>query len=246
MVSKSDSTATMVSVNPPRGHRLDAYLGLPEGEGPFPGIVIVHEIFGLNENIRQIAGRFAENGYGALAVDLFSTGNRVACMLRIFHGMLMRPLNNGIVADLQAAVDFLKQWPGVDPKRVGVIGFCMGGSYALQLACVADPLPGSGQALRAASVFYGMNPRPLEAVARACPVVGSYPEKDFTANAARQLEPLLEKYHVTHDIKVYPEARHSFFNDTGPAYHPEAATDAWKRTLAFFDIHLKSAQAETG
>jgi len=64
-------------------------------------------------------------------------------MLRIFHGMLLRPLNNGIVADLQAAVDFLEQWPGVDPKRVGVIGFCMGGSYALQLAYVADPLPGS-------------------------------------------------------------------------------------------------------
>ena len=246
MVSKSDTTATMVSVHTPRGHRLDAYLRLPEGEGPFPGIVIVHEIFGLNENIRQIAGRFAENGYGALAVDLFSTGNRVACMLRIFHGMLLRPLNNGIVADLQAAVDFLEQWPGVDPKRVGVIGFCMGGSYALQLACMADPLTGSGQALRAASVFYEMNPRPLEAVARACPVVGSYPEKDFTAKAARQLEPLLEKHHIPHDIRVYPEARHSFFNDTGPAYHPEAAADAWKRTLAFFDIHLKSAQVETG
>jgi carboxymethylenebutenolidase len=239
MVSKRYSTATMVSVNPPRGHRLDAYLGLPEGEGPFPGIVIVHEIFGLNDNIREITHRFAREGYTALAVDLFSTGNRVACMLRIFHGMLMRPLNNGIVADLQAAVDFLKQWPGVDPKRMGVIGFCMGGSYALQLACVEDDL-------RVASVFYGMNPRPLEVVARACPIVGSYPEKDFTASAARQLEPLLEKHNIPHDIKIYPEARHSFFNDTGPAYRPEAAADAWRRTLTFFDAHLKGAQAETG
>ena len=246
MVVKEPTTATSVAVQRTAGQPMAAYLALPDGEGPFPGIVVIHEIFGLNENIRQIAQRFSREGYAALAVDLFSTGSRVACMLRIFYGMLMRPLANGIVADLQTTVGFLKEWPGVDPGRVGVIGFCMGGSYALQLACLADLVKGSGQVLRAAPVFYGMNPRPLEAVAQACPIVGSYPEKDFTANAARQLEPLLEKYHVTHDIKVYPEARHSFFNDTGPAYHPEAATDAWKRTLAFFDIHLKSAQAETG
>jgi carboxymethylenebutenolidase len=246
MVVKEPKTATSVAVQRTAGQPMAAYLALPDGEGPFPGIVVIQKIFGLNENIRQIAQRFSREGYSTLAVDLFSTGNRVACMLRIFYGMLMRPLANGIVADIQAAVGFLMEWPGVDPGRVGVIGFCMGGSYALQLACMADPLTGSGQALRAASVFYEMNPRPLEAVARACPVVGSYPEKDFTAKAARQLEPLLEKHHIPHDIRVYPEARHSFFNDTGPAYHPEAAADAWKRTLAFFDIHLKSAQVETG
>ena len=234
MVVKEPVTTSPVTVPRAAGQPMGAYLALPDGDGPFPGIVVIHEIFGLNENIRQIAGRFAENGYAALAVDLFSTGNRVACMLRIFHGMLLRPLTNGIVADLQAAVDFLKRWPEVDPGRVGVIGFCMGGSYALQLACVED-------GVRAASVFYGMNPYPLEAVARACPVVGSYPEKDFTANAARQLEPLLEKHNIPHDIKIYPEARHSFFNDTGPAYRPEAAADAWRRTLAFFDTHLRGA-----
>ena len=246
MVVAEPVTASVVAIQRASGQPMEAYLALPYGEGPFPGVVVIHEIFGLNENIRQIAQRFSGEGYAALALDLFSTGGRVACLLRIFHGMLLRPLKNGVVADLRAGVDFLKRWPEVDPERIGVIGFCMGGSYALQLACLADLVKGSGQELRAASVFYGMNPRPLEAVAQACPIVGSYPEKDFTANAARQLEPLLEKYHVTHDIKVYPEARHSFFNDTGPAYHPEAATDAWKRTLAFFDIHLKSAQAETG
>ena len=99
----------------------------------------------------------------------------------------------------------------------------MGGSFALQLACTADDL-------RAASVFYGQNPRPLEAISRACPIVGNYPERDFTANAARQLEPMLERYHVPHDIKIYPGARHSFFNDQGAAYQAEAATDAWART----------------
>jgi carboxymethylenebutenolidase len=101
------------------------------------------------------------------------------------------------------------------------------------LACTVE-------GLRAASVFYGQNPRPLEAVARACPVVGSYPERDFTANAARQLEPLLERFQVPYDIKIYPGARHSFFNDQGSSYQAEAAADAWQRTLAFFDSHLQN------
>lgn len=239
MVVTKPVTASTVAIQKASGQPMEAYLALPDGEGPFPGVVVIHEIFGLNENIRQIAQRFSGEGYAALALDLFSTGGRVACLLRIFHGMLLSPLKNGVVADLRAGVDFLKRWPEVDPARLGVIGFCMGGSYALQLACVEDEL-------RVASVFYGVNPRPLETVARACPIVGSYPERDFTANAARQLEPLLEENRVPHDIKIYPKARHSFFNDTGPAYHPGAAADAWRRTLAFFDTHLKATWVETG
>jgi carboxymethylenebutenolidase len=211
-----------------------AFLVHPDSTGPFPGVVVIHELFGLNDNIRDIAGRFAGEGYAALAVDLFSTASRITCMARIFHGMLIRPVENGVVDDLQAALDFLRARPEVDAARLGAIGFCMGGSYALQLACVAGDL-------RAASVFYGQNPRPLEAVARACPIVGSYPERDFTANAARQLEPMLERYQVPYDIKIYPGARHSFFNEDGPAYQAEAAADAWRRTLAFFDAHLRKA-----
>ncbi len=216
---------------------MDAFYCAPDGAGLVPGVVIIHEIFGLTDNIRDIARRFADAGYAALAVDLFSTGPRLACMLRIMYGILARPLENGTTADLRAALDFLQARPGVDRARVGVIGFCMGGSYALQLACVDDNL-------RAASVFYGQNPRPLDAVARACPIVGSYPERDFTAQAAQKLEPMLEKYHVPHDIKVYPGARHSFFNNTRPAYDPNAAEDAWRRTLSFFETYLRNQNAE--
>lgn len=223
-----------LSIPRPRGRTLDAYLAKPAGAGPFPGVVVIHEIFGLNENIRDIARRFAREGYAALAVDLFSAGSRAACMTHIFYGILVRPLRNGVVGDLRAALDVLRGRPEVEAQRVGVIGFCMGGSYALQLACVDEDL-------RAASVFYGQNPRPLDAVADACPIVGSYPEKDFTASAARQLEERLEAHRVAHDIEIYPNARHSFFNDTAPAYNAEAATDAWKRTLMFFDEHLQKA-----
>jgi len=226
-----------VSIPLPRSpdHPMQAFLAIPAVDGQFPGVVIIHEILGLNDNIRDIARRFASNGYAALAVDLFSNANRAICLVRIFHSLLIRPLNNGVVADLQSALDYLGTFPEVDRTRLGAIGFCMGGSYALQLACTVD-------GLRAASVFYGMNPRPLDAVSRACPIVGNYPERDFTANAARQLEQMLERYHVPHDIKIYPGARHSFFNDQGSAYQAEAATDAWARTLAFFNTYLRNPQ----
>jgi len=232
-------TATLSMERPGApGRPMLVYFARPATGGPTPGVVIVHEIFGLNENIRDIADRFAADGYAALAVDLFSTANRVACMARIFHGLLIRPLHNGVVGELRTVLDYLGTLPEVDARRLGVIGFCMGGSYALQLACVAE-------SLRAASVFYGQNPRPLEALARACPVVGSYPERDFTAGAARQLEPILEQNHIMHDIKIYPGARHSFFNDIGPAYQAEAADDAWRRTMAFFDTHLMNVSPKS-
>jgi carboxymethylenebutenolidase len=221
-----------IDLQPARPKPLSAYLVRPAGPGTFPGVVVIHEIFGLNANIRDVAERFAQDGYAALAVDLFSSGSKVVCMARIVHGLLFRTLENGVVSDLQAALDFLGSQPEVIPERLGAIGFCMGGSYALQLACVSGDM-------RAASIFYSMNPRPLEAVAGACPIAGSFPERDPTARAGRALEAALKKTTVPHDIKIYPEARHSFFNDRGRAYHPEAAADAWDRTLAFFEENLR-------
>jgi carboxymethylenebutenolidase len=221
-----------IDLRPERPKPMSAYLALPGRDGPFPGVVVIHEIFGLNANIRDIAERFAREGYAALAVDLFSSGNKVVCMARIVHGLLFRTLENGVVRDLQAALDFLGERPEIDPGRLGAIGFCMGGSYALQLACVSGDM-------HAASIFYSMNPRPLEAVAGACPIVGSFPERDWSARLGRELEAALEKTSVPHEIKIYPGARHSFFNDRGGSHHPEAAADAWARTAAFFEKHLR-------
>jgi carboxymethylenebutenolidase len=235
-MSDASTNLNISSVKVPRagasGRFIDAYLVLPDAPAPFPGVVVIHEILGLNDNIRDIARRFARQGYAALAVDLFSGANRVTCMMQIFYGILIRPLSNSTLADLQSALGFLRLQPGVDAQRVGAVGFCMGGSYALQLAIADDQL-------QAASVFYGQNPRPMQAVAQACPIVGSYPEKDFTAKAAGELEAALERYDVPHDIKVYPDARHSFFNDQGQSFSPEASADAWQRMLDFFDTHLK-------
>jgi len=222
----------------PTQTQLSAYLAYPEGEGPFPAVVVIHEIFGLNDNIRDIARRFARQGYAALAVDLFAGRNRALCMLRFMGQIQLNPMGNGSIQDLQRSLTFLAEQPKVDAERVGAIGFCMGGSFAIAWAC-------NDNRLKAIAPFYAMNPRPMEAVARLCPVVGSYPEKDFTAKAGRQLDVELDRYEIPHDIKIYPGAKHSFFNDQGSSYNAEAAQDAWQRVLTFFEEHIKTAGSST-
>lgn len=211
-----------------------AYLALPAGRKKAPGIVVIHEAYGLNDNIRDIARRFAREGYAALAVDMFGGRNRVVCMFRYMGAMLQGKLDHSGISELKAALTFLAGHPSVDPERLGAIGFCMGGGFAITWACT-DPR------LKVIAPFYGMAPRPVDAVARSCPVVGSYPQNDFTASTARALDKTLTRHNITHDIKIYEGARHSFFNDTGPRYHPQAAADAWDRTLAFFKQQLEAA-----
>jgi carboxymethylenebutenolidase len=207
------------------------YLALPDDKGRHPGVVVIHEAYGLNDNIKNITRRFADEGYAALAVDLFTGRNRAVCMTRYMTGLLLGSVNRYGILDLKSALTVLAKMPEVDPKRVGAIGFCMGGGFAIAWAC-------TDARLKAIAPFYGTNPRPLDATKRLCPVVGSYPEKDFTAGAGRSLERALEKNGIAHDIKVYPEARHSFFNEGGRAYNREAAEDSWRRVTTFFGEHL--------
>src|SRR5215470_2795555 len=210
--------------------QLAGYIAHPEGDAPFPGIVLIHEIYGLNENMKDIARRFAAQGYVALAVDLFAGRYRAICMFRVMAGLLLNPLHNNGIHDLKAALTFLSQQPGVDASRLGAVGYCFGGSFAIAWACTDDRL-------KVIAPYYGMNPRPLKAVARLCPVVGSYPDKDITTSAGQKLNVELDRYHVPHDIKIYPDTEHAFFNDTLPAYNEAAALDSWERVLAFFGEH---------
>lgn len=219
-------------------HQLNGYLARPEGPGPFPAVVVIHEIYGLNENIKDIARRFADNGYVALAVDLFVGGNRTICMLRFMGQMIFQSSNNESLRNLQKSLTFLAEQPGVDSNRVGAIGFCMGGGFAIAWA-TNEPR------LKAIAPFYAANPRPLAAVARSCPVVGSYPGKDFTTSHGQKLDTALSSYNIPHDIKIYPvAAKHSFFNDQGGNYNEAAAKDAWQRVLTFFQEHLVNSQPE--
>lgn len=208
------------------------YLAEPDGNGPHPGVVVIHEAYGLDDHIKSVTRRFADAGYVALAVDLFTDRNRAVCMTRYMVGLLTGRLQRAGIDDLKSGLTFLAQLPDVESHRIGAIGFCMGGGFAIAWAC-------TDSRLKAIAPFYGTNPRPLEVVKRLCPVVGSYPEKDFTARAGRNLDKALTTYNIDHDVKVYPGAEHSFFNDTRSRYDEQAADDAWSRVTRFFDAKLK-------
>ena len=219
------------------GATLTGHLALPSGGGPHPAVVVIHEIFGLNDHIRDVADRFAAEGYAALAVDLFAGRNRALCMARFMGGLLLNALDHQGIRDLRRTLDWLAVRPEVAAERVGAVGFCMGGSFAIAWAAGDDRL-------QAIAPFYAQNPRPFEAVQRLCPVVGSYPGNDFTAGMGRRLDRALDDADIEHDIVVYPGARHSFFNDRNPRSHdPAASEDAWRRTLGYFERFLGNERA---
>lgn len=219
----------------------EGYVCLPDSPGAsepsrFPGVLVIHEIFGLNDNIRGIAERFAGEGYAALAVDLFAGRNRRLCMMQAFYGILFSPLKNAMLSDLEVALQSFGQMPEVDGSRIGAVGFCMGGGYALQLAVTPN-------GLKAASVFYGSAPKPLSEFSKSCPILGSYPEKDFTSADAHKLEEALTRYEIPHDIRFYQDTQHSFFNRERNQFEVEAARDSWQRMLAFFSEHVLGGAA---
>lgn len=219
---------------PSQNYPLTGYLARPAtaSDSLLPAVVVIHEIYGLNENIKSVADRFAEQGFVALAVDLYSGRNKTLCMVQTMGDLLLKkPHQKTGVADLRASLNYLLEQSGVDSNRVGAIGFCSGGHYALAWAS-------TDQRVKVIAPYYAVNPRPLESVRQVCPVVASYPTKDITAGQGHKLEAALEQYGIVHDFKFYPNAQHSFFNDRSKRYSPEAAQDSWERVLSFFDQHL--------
>lgn len=227
---------------------LRGVLAVPDGPGPWPGVVLVHEAFGLSDIMRRQVERMASAGYVALMPDLFSDGGARRCLTATMRSM--RSGEGRAFVDIENARSVLASRADAT-GTTGILGFCMGGGFALVAA--------SGHGFDVASANYGYPPSDLDDDLRgACPIVGSYGAKDLTQRGvAAQLEESLTRLGVPHDIKEYPNAGHSFLNDapTGPRVlrlvtkrilgagpEPESARDAWGRIEAFFAEHLATAR----
>ena len=210
---------------------LKGFVARPNKEGKFPAVVVIHEIYGLNDNIRNITRRLAKEGYAAMAVDLFGGRIKAVCIARAMGAMLTGKTDHFGTRDLKSALDYFSEESFVDAEHLGAIGFCMGGGFAIVWAC-------EDKRLKTIAPFYGTNPKPIEKLKDICSVVGSYPEKDFTAKMGKKLNEVLDEQAIPHNIKIYEGAKHSFMNEDGKAYDPEAAEDAWERTLEFFKKHI--------
>lgn len=215
-----------------------AYLVGPQAKGPRPAIIVIQEWWGLNDHVKDVARRYANEGYVVLAPDLYSRlGNKVTAD-PTEAGKLMGMLKqeDGL-KDLHASLAYLKTVPEVDQGKIGVTGFCMGGSFALMLPCTTD-------AIKAAVPFYGQVPNPDTPLQKlACPVLYIYGEEDgwITKADVQRLATALKKYNKAGEIKTYPGAQHAFFNDTRKdVYKAAEAKDAWGRALAFFKQHLRA------
>jgi carboxymethylenebutenolidase len=222
----------------------------PLGDGPWPGLLLLHELVGFRDaGIRQIAKRFAEEGYVALIPDLYDRpGPAPLCILRMVRS-LRKGRGQGF-RDLEAARRWLAGLPEVDTSRFGVAGFCLGGGFALLYAVRAP--------VGVAAVFYGDVPDTADALEGVCPVLASYGGKDrvFRAKGGR-LKRHLEEIDVPHDLKIYPNAGHAFMDRPrgllawilriSPfrvAHDEEASEDSWRRMLAFFQEHLGRQAAD--
>lgn len=215
------------------------FLAKPAGAGKHPGIVMIHEWWGLNDNIKEMARKMASEGYVVLAADLYG-GQVTADSSRaqaLASGVRSNP--GEAIKNLQAAVSYLRNSSFVGSSKVGSLGWCFGGDWSLQLAL--------NEKMDATALYYGRpvtDPNALSAIK--WPVLGVFGSEDQSipvkqVNAFKQA---LDKDHIENEIHVYNGVGHAFANPSGPNYAPAETKDAWQKTLAFFDEHLKENAGE--
>ena len=216
---------------------VNAYVSRPKDGKNLGTVIVIHENRGLVGHIKDVARRFAKEGFATIAVDLMGRvgGSDQYNGSDAATEAIKKVTAPMVVEDLTAALSYMKKQNYVNGK-VGVVGYCWGGGNSLNFATKCKDLS-------AAVVYYGRNPDPLDSVANiSCPVLGNYAEDD--PNIMPGVEPLkaaLAKAGKSFDIKTYPGAKHAFNNNTNAdRYNPEAARDAWARTASFFKKNLSA------
>lgn len=214
---------------------LNGYLSVPEGNGPFPGLIVIQEWWGLDEQTKSIADRFAKEGFLAFAPDIYhgelaQLGDGETAM------MLVQKYGPKAPMELTTVFDALQSHPMCSGK-VGSVGFCFGGrmSLALSTVCPVD----------AVCTFYGGAMQTIFDDLRAklkAPVLGLFGDADVSipVGTVQEFDQLLDNVGVEHEVIMYPNSGHAFFRDSDPkVYKPEAAQDAWERVKTFFGKHLR-------
>lgn len=214
---------------------LTGFLARPSTEKPAPAVVILHEWWGLNDHMKDIARRFAAEGFVALAVDCYSRLGHQVTTDATEAAKLMESLSTQqMLTDLNATTRYLTQQPFVDAWKLAAVGFCMGGTFALMMAS-------HNSDIKAAVPFYGQVPPTDSLKYLICPILYLHGAQDtwITTREADRLAQGLKRFGKPGQVISYPNCPHAFFNDTRPDVHrPNEAKDAWRRTVVFLKQHL--------
>ena len=210
------------------------YLAKPKGAGPWPGLIVIQEWWGLDQQTKNIADRFAAVGYLVFSPDLYH-GEVAQLGDGATAQVLVQKYGPGAPAEVQQAFDGLKQHPACSGK-VGSVGFCFGGRVSLAL--------GISRPVDAVCTFYGGGMQQLfdQLGNLKCPVLGLFGDQDVSipAGTIQEFDRLLDQFGVEHEVIVYPDSGHAFFRDLDPkSYRPKAAKDAWERVTKFFRKYLR-------
>ncbi len=216
------------------GDSAHGYLARPPGDGPFRGVVVIQEWWGLDAHIKDLAERFASEGFVALAPDLYH--GQIATEPDDARKLVMAMNMEIAVREIRGALEYLTNLPSVEPKAIAAIGFCMGGRLALATASTGDARIG------AVAAFYGggVQPTPEFVAGIAVPTLAVYGADDAGIPAEQRdaLAAEMDRQNKTFDMVVYPGAGHAFLNDMRPAYNANAAADAWARAVQWFTTHI--------
>ncbi len=223
------------------GQPMRCYVSMPEGAGPFPAVIVIQHAGGVDDFVRSMSDRFASAGFVSVAPDLYhredpnSSDDPLTRMGRL--------RDQSIVSDVDAAIEHAKGLPEAQAHHIGITGYCMGGRVTYLMAA-------KNPDIKAAVVCWGGNimvpwgegPAPFAHTDQiVCPVLGLFGEDDPNPNPAdvAKLDAELSRYSKVHEFHSYAGAGHAFMNEGRPSYRAEAADDAWRKTIAWFDRYLR-------